>query len=101
MTFVLSILCSVSSGILSQRMFVMLPCGGVGVRENSHTAPKCSKALNERAIKKISALDERRYCFKDERQVPRDAGDFSKDRILKRKGEFARLQDCLTVRVRP
>lgn len=52
MTFVLSILCSVSSGILSQRMFVMLPCGGVGVRENSHTAPKCSKALNDRDIKK-------------------------------------------------
>lgn len=52
MTFVLGILCSVSSGILSQRMFVMLPCGGVGVRENSRTAPKCSKALNERDIKK-------------------------------------------------
>lgn len=28
---------SVFSGILSQRMFVMLPCGGVGVREKIHT----------------------------------------------------------------
>lgn len=24
------------TGILSQRMFVMLPCGGVGVSENTH-----------------------------------------------------------------
>lgn len=39
---------SVSTGILSQRMFVMLPCGGVGVRENFQTEVDNSpKALHE------------------------------------------------------
>lgn len=47
---------SVSSGILSQRMFVMLPCGGVGVRENTDTALLFSKALNERDIKQSLRL---------------------------------------------
>lgn len=64
--------CCVSTGILSQRMFVMLPCGGVGVRESSHTrlcnAPQSPRG--GRVIERISASDESQYCFKDKPTGP-------------------------------
>lgn len=45
---------AVSTGILSQRMFVMLPCGGVGVRENIQTQVDNSpKALHEIDLKQL------------------------------------------------
>lgn len=48
---------SVSTGILSQRMFVMLPCGGVGVRENIQSQVDNSpKALHEMDLKQSLLL---------------------------------------------
>lgn len=48
---------SVSTGILSQRMFVMLPCGGVGVSETMLTqVDNSAKALHEIDLKQSLLL---------------------------------------------
>lgn len=73
------------SGILSQRTFVMLPCGGVGVRENTHT-------FNERCTKRHDHWNNESWRgFKGKQQRQENyKKDRNKERILKWKRELAR-----------
>lgn len=91
---------SVSSGILSQRMFVMLPCGGVGVRENIQTLTLCNSS--QPIYITITASDERQYYLK-KKATGHARENYKKDRILQRKREFGRSNAniCLTVHVGP
>lgn len=88
-------------------MFVMLPCGGVGVRENTHTHTQLhfwsyckSPKLLMKAIQ--YCVDERRYCFKEKHRRQEREND-RKHSALKRKRELAwpSANVCLTVRVGP
>lgn len=60
---------SVSSGILSQRMFVMLPCGGVGVRENIQTLTLCNSSQPIHIMYITITVSDERLYHQGKRQV--------------------------------
>lgn len=79
----------------------MLPCGGVGVRENTHTQLYNCLQLSMNPIKANATFDERQSHFKEATGHARENG--KKDRILKRKRKFhlCSANACLAVHVGP